>query len=132
APRARRPAGRNRGGRIEERALQIVRIHPVTRPKAVASVRVPPFSRQTEMPVALNARWAWPSDKRQPERLELAPAERQLFAKEELVELRRRHRGARQHRVDLAAVVDLVLEQMHQHIAGALDLHVIDALDRDD
>ncbi len=60
---------------------------------------------------------------------ELRGAQRQLLGHEELVELRRRDAGAREHRVDLAAVVDLVLEQVHEHVARALDLNVIAALE---
>jgi hypothetical protein len=39
---------------------------------------------------------------------------------EELVELGRRHGGRREHAVDLAAVVDLVLEEMGEQVVDAL------------
>ena len=40
--------------------------------------------------------------------------------KEELVELRRRYGGARQYCMRLAAVVDLVLEEVREERVGAL------------
>ena len=42
-----------------------------------------------------------------------------IVVEEELVELRRLHRGAGQHRMHLAAMVDLVQEQMREQIADA-------------
>ena len=43
-----------------------------------------------------------------------------IEGEEVFVELRRRHRAAGQHGVDLAAMVDLVLEEMRQEIADRL------------
>jgi hypothetical protein len=51
---------------------------------------------------------------------------------EELVELRGRDAGAGQHGMGLAAVVDLVLEEVGEHGVGALGDHaLVAAVDRD-
>jgi len=54
--------------------------------------------------------------------------QRELLTQEELVELRRLHRRSGEHGVDLTAMMDLVLEEVRQHVPGALHLHVILAL----
>jgi len=46
-----------------------------------------------------------------------------LVRAEELVELRRRDAGAREHGVDLPAVMDLMLEQVRQKTREGLVLH---------
>jgi hypothetical protein len=50
---------------------------------------------------------------RQPHRPEIPGAQLGILRQKKLVELRRRHRRAGEHGVHLAAVVDVVLEQMH-------------------
>src|SRR5690606_20004587 len=59
------------------------------------------------------------------ERLEVVLAQRGVAGGEELVELRRRHRGAAEHRVRLPAMVNLVPEQVQQQAIAALHLIVI-------
>ena len=56
----------------------------------------------------------------QPQPRNLFAPQLEIVVEEELVELRRLHRGSRQHRMHLAAMVDLVNEQMRQEIADAL------------
>ena len=48
-----------------------------------------------------------------------------LAGHHELIQLRRRHGAAGQHGVHLAAVVRLVVEQMRQHVASTVALHVV-------
>ena len=50
--------------------------------------------------------------------VELGGAQRRLGDREELVELRRRCSGAAEHRVRLAAMMDLMLEQVQQKAIG--------------
>src|SRR5439155_1267041 len=59
-------------------------------------------------------------------------AQRRLAEAEEFVELRRRHAGAAQHRMDLATMMDVVLEQVQQQPVGALLLDAGVAMDADD
>jgi hypothetical protein len=62
---------------------------------------------------------------------ELACAQRGFVGAEELVELRRRDARAGEHRVRLAAMVDLVLEQMREEPRDGLRLHAHAAHDGD-
>src|SRR5262249_30429235 len=57
------------------------------------------------------------------ELLEFGGPERRLRDRKELVELRRRDGGCRQHRVRLATMMDLMLEEMHQQTVASLGLH---------
>jgi len=57
------------------------------------------------------------------ELVELGGAQRRLCDREEFVELRRRYGGAAEHRMRLAAMVDLVLKQVQQEAIGPLRLH---------
>jgi hypothetical protein len=57
------------------------------------------------------------------ELVKFSRAQRRLCDREELVELRRRHRSAAQHCVCLATVMDLVLEQVQQKAIRTLRLH---------
>jgi hypothetical protein len=56
--------------------------------------------------------------------LELIRAQRGFGDREELVELRRWNPRGGEHRVRLATVMDLVLEEVQQQTVGALGLHV--------
>src|ERR1700742_1067802 len=60
---------------------------------------------------------------------ELGGPERRLADREEFVELRRGDGRARQHRVRLSAMVDVMLEQMHQKAIAAFVLDVALAMD---
>ena len=53
------------------------------------------------------------------------PPHLQIIVEQELVQLRRRHRRARQHRVHLAAMMDVVHEEMGQDIADAFGDHAV-------
>ena len=94
----------------------------------------PPDAVRASEPVGLKAdpqegrratRW---TVSRTPELGQLRGAQVRLVGAEELVELRRRDRRAREHRVDLAAVVDLVLEQVREQADERLVLHAGPAL----
>jgi hypothetical protein len=54
---------------------------------------------------------------------EFGRAQRRLRSREEFVKLWRWHRGAAEHRMRLAAMMDLVLEQMQQETIGTFQLH---------
>ena len=93
---------------------------------------VPKLPELTPLPRRLRApRRAGPDvGLAQAERSELLGPQRRLFGQEELVELRRLHGRAGEHRMGLTAVVDLVLEQVGEHAHERLTLHVVGALDR--
>ena len=55
-----------------------------------------------------------------PSRVDLLAPQLDVVVEEEFVELRRLHRCSGQHRMHLAAMVDLVDEQMRQQVADAL------------
>src|SRR5579872_808512 len=63
---------------------------------------------------------------------ELGGAQRRFANREKFVELRRLDTGAAQHGVSLAAVMNVVLEQMHQQAVAALLLHPRAAMDAND
>ena len=63
---------------------------------------------------------------------ELGGAQWRLGDREELVELRRWYGSAAEHRVRLAAMMDLVLEQVQQKAVGPLRLHARAAVHMDD
>src|SRR5262249_37294041 len=63
------------------------------------------------------------------ERCELGRSQWCLGHGEELVELRRRNRCRRQHRMRLTAMMDLVLEEMHQQTIASFGLHPCFAID---
>jgi hypothetical protein len=65
----------------------------------------------------------------QTEGREFGFAQRAFLGHEELVELWWFHLRAGEHRVGLAAVMDLVLKQMEQNVADPLDLNVFCALE---
>src|SRR5271154_1007418 len=78
------------------------------RRRQMRSWRVPPRAIVTLRTIAPNTLLC-------PTKLsEFVGPKRRLFDGEELVELRRRHGCARQHRMGLPAMVDLMLEQVHQ------------------
>lgn len=60
---------------------------------------------------------------------ELCLTQRELRGHEELIELRRLHARAGEHRVRLPAVMDLVDKEVQQHTSHAIDLHIIFTLD---
>ncbi len=63
---------------------------------------------------------------------EFLRAQVRLADAEEFIELRRLDGRCRQHRVGLPAVVDLMLEEMHQKAVAPFALHGLDAIDLDD
>src|SRR5581483_3630665 len=63
---------------------------------------------------------------------ELGGAQRRFTDREKFVELRRLDTGAAQHGVSLAAMMNVVLEQMHQQAVAALLLHPRAAMDAND
>ena len=56
----------------------------------------------------------------EPQRLQVGGAQRRVGREQELVELRRRDRRAGEHRMGLAAMMDLVHEEMRQDAVGAV------------
>ena len=68
----------------------------------------------------------------EPERRQLTGPQRRIAREQELVELRRRDAGAREHGVRLAAVVDLVHEEMRQRAVDTLaEMHAAAAIEHD-
>src|SRR5665213_71143 len=63
---------------------------------------------------------------------EFGGPERRLAGRKEFVELRRLDGRAGQHRMRLPAMVDIVLEQMHQQPVATLGLDPVLAMDLDD
>src|ERR1700751_1810575 len=61
--------------------------------------------------------------------VELSGPERRLAGGKELVELRRRDARCREHGMGLAAMVDIMLEEMHQEAIAPLRLHAGVAID---
>src|SRR5262249_24891690 len=66
------------------------------------------------------------------ELIEFAGPQRRLSDCEKLVELRRRHPRAGEHGMRLAAMMDLMLEQMHQETIAPFGLHRNVAIDSHD
>src|SRR5205823_1271148 len=69
------------------------------------------------------------SRERKPQLLELVLSKRQLRAQEELVELRWRDLRAGEHGVRLPAMMDLMLEEVKEHVTRRLHLHVLGSFD---
>src|SRR5712671_4300079 len=65
---------------------------------------------------------------RPPQLCKLRCAQRRLFCREELVELRRADFGSAQHRVRLASMMNLVLKQVKQQPIDPLALNAITAV----
>src|SRR5690348_1348220 len=62
------------------------------------------------------------SARREPERAELVGAPGRVLAEEVLIELRRGHGRAGEHRMHLSAVMDLMLEEVREHVGDPLGM----------